>query len=309
MPGRSIDIPRMSWRHSRARHSAAGRTLLALLMLHRFVCVVALFASRAPAAPVLAGVTLAWSAGLFGIAVARGSFLRWMVVADLVLAMCWLALTAWSDQGQWAHAVVVIGFALMLVLDLGVRHLDRLSQPGMLGPAQLRLLHDTALATLAGGWIEQHSEQLRVRAAQDVADIRRVLLGDDRGTESPRQDPLVTTISRAEMLGLTVHYRDGPDLSALPEAAVAACAGATQEALNNVAAHAGVTECWLTVSRERRQVVLRVVDRGRGFDPDAEPRGYGLERSIFEQVSDAGDTVRLSAVPGAGCCVELRWPR
>ncbi|MEV6280214.1 ATP-binding protein [Nocardia sp. NPDC051832] len=296
MPGRSIDIP------------AAGRILLALLMLQRFVCVVALFTSTAPAVPELAGLTVLWNAGLVGIAAARGTFARWMVAADLALAAAWLGLTAWSGRGEWAHAVVVIGFAL--ALGLSARHLERLSTPRVLGPAQLRLLHDTALATLAaiaGGRVEQHSEQLRARAAQDVARIRRVLLADDHRTAPG--DRLATAIARAEMLGLTVHYRHASALPTLPGEVIAAFAGAAEEALNNVAAHAGVTECWLTVSRERRQVVVRVVDRGRGFDPDLEPPGYGLKHSIAERISEVGGTVRLSGVPGAGSCVELRWPR
>jgi signal transduction histidine kinase len=175
-----------------------------------------------------------------------------------------------------------------------------------------KALHDTALATLsaiAGGQVDPGTEQVRRRAAQDVLHIRRLLL-DESGAGGPLLDArLREVVEAAELLGLRVHWQGTSPAQDLPPAAVAALADATREALNNVAAHAGTAECWLTLMTGRGRVTIRVVDRGRGFEPGSRPPGFGLRRSLLERMTTCGGAVRLSSAPGVGTCVDLIWPK
>src|SRR6266851_163725 len=189
------------------------------------------------------------------------------------------------------------------------RHADRAASAP---PALVRDLHDTALATLsaiAGGRVDHRSEQVRRRAAQDVAHIRRLILSESAGGETPLDARLRDVVAMAELLGLRVHRQGSLDSSDLPPAAMAALADATREALNNVAAHAGTAECWLTLMADRGRVSIRVVDRGRGFDPSSRPPGFGLRRSLLERMTACGGAVRLTSALGSGTCVELTWPK
>ncbi|MBV9379349.1 MAG: hypothetical protein JO242_01585 [Streptosporangiaceae bacterium] len=188
-----------------------------------------------------------------------------------------------------------------------VRRADR----AVFSPSDLmRDLHDTALATLsaiASGRVDYRTEQVRSRAARDVAYIRRLLLSDSADGETLLAARLREVVGMAELLGLTVHWQGDRAPSDLPPEAVAALADATREALNNVASHAGTEECWLTLIVDGAGVTVRVVDRGRGFDSASRPPGFGLRRSLTERMAACGGAVRVSSAPDTGTCVDLTW--
>jgi signal transduction histidine kinase len=82
----------------------------------------------------------------------------------------------------------------------------------------------------------------------------------------------------------------------------------TQEALNNVARHAGAPHTWVDVELSDDHVRLSVRDDGTGFDPG--PRGpehLGL-RSMQERAAEAGGLLRLESSPGRGTRVLFDWP-
>ena len=170
------------------------------------------------------------------------------------------------------------------------------------------MLHDTVLATLtaiASGNLDHRAEEVRHRCARDADHLRRMLASvpdDGSGTA----DRIAAVVAAAEALGLRVHLRRDA-LPALPEAVMDALAGAVEEALNNAARHAKVREAWLTLSYDARTLVVRVVDRGAGFDPSSIPLGFGLRHSVEGRVRDAGGRVRITSSPGEGACVELTW--
>jgi signal transduction histidine kinase len=179
-------------------------------------------------------------------------------------------------------------------------------------PELARELHDTALATLAaiaGGRLDHSSEQVRRRAAQDVARIRGMLAGTPAERRTSLHDSLREVTSSAELLGLTVHRVGSGACGDLPPPAVSALTAAAREALNNVAAHAGTAECWLTMIPAGAGVTVRVVDRGCGFELGSFSPGYGLRHSVLERMDRCGGTVRLSSAPAAGTCVDLIWPK
>jgi PAS domain S-box-containing protein len=73
-----------------------------------------------------------------------------------------------------------------------------------------------------------------------------------------------------------------------------------QEALTNVARHAGVTEARVELSVEGRSLTLRVEDKGRGFDPAALPGASSGLTGLRERALLAGGVLSHYSRPGAG---------
>jgi signal transduction histidine kinase len=57
------------------------------------------------------------------------------------------------------------------------------------------------------------------------------------------------------------------------------------------------------------QVVVEIIDQGRGFDARSVPRSRrGIRESIQGRMAEIGGTAEISGGPGAGTTVTLRWP-
>jgi len=80
-----------------------------------------------------------------------------------------------------------------------------------------------------------------------------------------------------------------------------------QEALNNVAKHAGADRVQLRVRTADDRLVLLVSDDGRGFDPTADHSGFGLA-GMRERVELAGGELQIESKPGAGTQVTASVP-
>jgi len=88
---------------------------------------------------------------------------------------------------------------------------------------------------------------------------------------------------------------------------------ALQEALANVAKHAGATAVRVRIRSEGGAVVAQVDDDGAGFDPVetcawAMATGHLGLRFMAERVEAAGGDVRIDSAPGRGARVTLRLP-
>jgi|CXWL01.1.fsa_nt_gi signal transduction histidine kinase len=79
-----------------------------------------------------------------------------------------------------------------------------------------------------------------------------------------------------------------------------------QEALTNVAAHAGASRVWLRLGQSDQGIALSVADDGRGFDTTAS-RGLGL-LGIQERVDRLGGEFRLRSSPGVGTALAVLLP-
>src|SRR3989441_7115244 len=105
--------------------------------------------------------------------------------------------------------------------------------------------------------------------------------------------------------GIAVALRDGEDAAAglRPEAAVALFRIA-QEALNNVAKHAGARQVRIELARAAEEIVIRIADDGAGFDPAAAARGkrWGM-KTMRERAEAAGGRLEVDGAPGAGTTV------
>jgi signal transduction histidine kinase len=95
----------------------------------------------------------------------------------------------------------------------------------------------------------------------------------------------------------------------VPATAVDRIADCAAEALRNVARHAGTDTAELRVRDGNGQVVVEIIDQGRGFDARSVPRSRrGISESIQGRMAEIGGTAEISGAPGAGTTVTLRWP-
>jgi signal transduction histidine kinase len=87
---------------------------------------------------------------------------------------------------------------------------------------------------------------------------------------------------------------------------VVACVG---EALRNVERHAGTGEADVTVTGGEGWAVVKITDRGHGFDPAATPPSRrGIRESITGRMVAAGGRAAIASRPGAGTTVTVSWP-
>lgn len=104
--------------------------------------------------------------------------------------------------------------------------------------------------------------------------------------------------------GLKVTARLDYAEDSLPAEAQVSLFRFAQEALQNVARHAGVQEAELSLLQENGRTRLCIADRGAGFDPNARHNGLGLI-GMRERARVLGGTFRLDTAPGRGTRVML----
>jgi len=81
-----------------------------------------------------------------------------------------------------------------------------------------------------------------------------------------------------------------------------------QEALTNVARHAGANEVAVRLSADAATFGVEVADDGCGFDPAApRPRSLGL-LTMSERAREAGGRLAIDAAPGAGTRITVTVP-
>jgi signal transduction histidine kinase len=80
-----------------------------------------------------------------------------------------------------------------------------------------------------------------------------------------------------------------------------------QEALTNIAKHAGATRVTVSLRRQRQHLTLSICDNGRGITPAdrLKPQSFGL-RGMSERARALGGTLSLSQAPGGGTMVVVK---
>jgi two-component system NarL family sensor kinase len=91
-----------------------------------------------------------------------------------------------------------------------------------------------------------------------------------------------------------------------PDHVVALVWRVAQEAIRNAVRHASATTLTVEVVGDARQVSLKVVDNGIGFDPSAAAHqgSYGL-RGLKSLVEDGGGRLTVASVPRSGTTVRM----
>jgi len=125
-------------------------------------------------------------------------------------------------------------------------------------------------------------------------------------------DGLVPAFSRhaASLSGGPVSVRvDGPsEPLPLTRSAESQLFGIAREAVANCLKHAQATAADVRVTATPKQVVLEVVDDGRGFDPEAAHTGhFGLE-SMRSRADEIGADLHIISAPGRGTVVRVEVP-
>lgn len=80
-----------------------------------------------------------------------------------------------------------------------------------------------------------------------------------------------------------------------------------QEAMNNIRKHASPDRIEISLSMLQDELLLEVVDRGKGFDIEQIDRGVGLE-SMKERAELQGGTFQIRSDQGAGTTIKVTLP-
>lgn len=101
---------------------------------------------------------------------------------------------------------------------------------------------------------------------------------------------------------------DHPTQGALPAPVRLAVYRFVEEALGNVARHAGTDAARVEIDVDGRASLRAIVsDRGRGFDPDTVQVGVGLH-SVRDRIERLGGTLVVSSSPDAGASLVVTLP-
>lgn len=111
----------------------------------------------------------------------------------------------------------------------------------------------------------------------------------------------------AEHTGVEVHLEAGLDGERLSPETETALYRIVQEALENVAQHAGARHASVLLLRRGENVSAIVEDDGRGFDPVVEHGGYGLS-VIRERVNLLGGRLNVESREGGGTTIVAEVP-
>jgi signal transduction histidine kinase len=176
--------------------------------------------------------------------------------------------------------------------------LRTVAEAGDLETARGRAHDLRTLASLAHGEVRRLSRGLRPAILEELglASAIERLCEDFEGSHSVK----------------AVLPRDAASATRLPPATETALYRIAQEALTNVARHAGASQVEVELARDPGWIKLSVRDDGRGFDTEkAEPLagggGFGLG-SIRERTLMLGGELAVRTRPGSGTAIEVRMP-
>ncbi len=79
-----------------------------------------------------------------------------------------------------------------------------------------------------------------------------------------------------------------------------------QEAMQNTVKHAHASQVVIDLSCAQGQLLMKVCDNGKGFEPGAEFPGHLGLRSMRERVERIGGSLEVESAPGRGTCVQVR---
>jgi signal transduction histidine kinase len=151
-------------------------------------------------------------------------------------------------------------------------------------------------------------EQL-VGLSEDVHALSRQLhpsILDDLGlVEALRSE--CASFSRREGIEVAYHPEEVP--LSVPKDVALCVYRVAQEALRNLAKHAAAREAWVTLAATDSELLLRVQDKGVGFDPAAASSQPGLGLSSMEERARLIQAqLSVKSAPERGTTVEMRVP-
>ena len=314
--------------------------LLAAVALNPFVCIYAFFgyvdADRflgdrlATGAVVITGLTCAFgqAGGLPGVSATPALFIALSVVnVALALTMMRISVSREREVEARAKAVEELERAHQENLALQDQLLRQAHETGIAEErARLsRELHDTVAQGLVG--VIRQLENLptdldpaarrRVQLAEGAArtclvDARRAVraLGPQQLQDGDLTDAVrgvVESFSLANDIAAQVVV-DGTPATGYPDGCGdQVIVRVVQEALSNVARHAGASAVTVTLSWLEDELIVDVRDDGVGFEPDTVRRGRGLD-GMAERLAAAGGRLEIESRSGAGTTLVAAVP-
>jgi signal transduction histidine kinase len=188
-----------------------------------------------------------------------------------------------------------------------------------------RELHDefgqilTAIGSMLGRAGKHTPEGSPVRVElREIAEVAQTALDNVRGLSQTLHpsileelglastvDWYLTTVER--QLGISVQYERSDPLPPIDAAAAIHVYRILQEALSNVARHAGVLEASVRLRAQGGALDLEIEDHGRGLPSDSARRGLGLV-AMRERAALIGGTLELGRPLGGGTLVHVSVP-
>ena len=108
---------------------------------------------------------------------------------------------------------------------------------------------------------------------------------------------------------LTVNFSDKEVPRQLPDDVSLTLYRVMQEGLQNVRKHSGARSVDAELRRTSSELLLRLRDQGKGFDPKSINAGYGLGLlSMKERLNSVRGTLIIQSAPGQGTVLEARVP-
>ena len=224
---------------------------------------------------------------------------------ELVVAARRLERTQEELRGLTAH--------LFNVQDEERRHVarelhDDISQNLSILELQLKALKDKQRQGLDGTEIDEVRAQIAA-LANDVRSISHRLhpaILDDLGLPAALK-ALVEEFGEREGMPATYHGISVPET--IPTNTAAALYRITQEALRNVAKHAGKTHVKVLLEEKNNLLILQVIDLGVGFDQEAEDAGEGLGLiSMTERARQIHGRLSIHSALGKGTTMTVEAP-
>lgn len=174
---------------------------------------------------------------------------------------------------------------------------------------ELTVLHNGPLTTLTlvaqGGLSAQTVTAVRTQANVDLT-----VLAAERSPDTIESVQLADLLDRtAAILRHRVDVRLTTTACLVPAAVAQAFAGATAEALENVARHSGTSAASVRLDADEERVTVTITDTGRGFDPAVVPTNrFGLRESITGELRRVDGKARIASQRGEGTTITLAWP-
>jgi signal transduction histidine kinase len=152
-------------------------------------------------------------------------------------------------------------------------------------------------------------EEMRATAGRVLEQVRALskALSPPLGTLG--LGPALTSMIEefSQRTGIRVSYDRMEAVEKVPEELSLALYRIVQEALTNVARHAGVPSASVDISRRESLLRAEVRDEGRGFDPQASSGSLGLA-GMRERARSHGGTLEVRSSPGRGTRVIAEFP-
>jgi signal transduction histidine kinase len=263
----------------------------------------------------------------------------WLGLSGAAIVVIAYGLGTGHPAAGWLLAVeTIVAAGLVAVIRGGARQADEVVAASLESERQIRAeqarladqreqhrqLHDTVLSTLtmvAAGAFAGPSPALTAQAARDLHVLQGLAAAPAEPAapaeaaepgvpaEPSRLTDLRPKLERAAVSSgdLAVRLQLVPVSLPSPVAdQLVACVG---EALRNVERHAGTGQAEVTVTGGEGWAVVKIIDRGHGFDPAATPPSRrGIRESISGRMLEAGGRAAIASRPGAGTTVTVSWP-